>query len=284
MASTETSGSSSHTCSGNTDVFQNSVQVLKCDYCNYTCDGVDDVAAMQSHLKGAEHYSASVYQYDRKDSVYVIKSISKPLRLTEEGAKDKKLSVICPKCADIFDDIFLCITHSQIYHNRPGHYTVSQVLENKTCSVGQRFNCLSCKYEGQHTRHLNKHWSQYPDHKPIREVACEEVARFSCTYCQFNAVSLPVILVHMKSHSPQVGNMLLFRALIVTTARSTSNVLPVDNVSISEVLRLKAFCDKHHGRKSSAVKTINVYIGVHKINYTRPKDNLNKSDDVIVID
>ena len=160
-------------------------EMYKCDFCQFAT-GIIGTNEMQAHLQEKKHFSASMYKTRQTEDnnvefVYVVNKVA----LKNRNAKNEVLVVVCPKCNDVFEDIFMCGLHYKDRHGgQHGFYAICPVIFQDTTVVENSPSCDSCNMRFESHRKLHEHWRNAPKHHliphPLPETA---FALFKCSVC-----------------------------------------------------------------------------------------------------
>lgn len=202
---------------------------FKCDFCP-TVSKLRE--RMLDHMKQAMHYSAS--------SVLVNED-GKPEQILQNNgpkyseAAFKSLIPICPEpsCSKIFKDIFLCVFHYNVAHNKDDSaYGLAELVSEDIIKCDHSFQCQECSQQFHSSASLFKHIKKQM-HVTISTRKDTEVY-YLCCDCNHTYTSLAKVLRHrskgkVKDHSSDV------RVLHISLTRSKKKLLPFANTSESEM-------------------------------------------------
>ena len=202
---------------------------FKCDFCP-TVSKLRE--RMLDHMKQAMHYSAS--------SVLVNED-GKPEQILQNNgpkyseAAFKSLIPICPEpaCSKIFKDIFLCVFHYNVAHNKDDSaYGLAELVSEDIIKCDHSFRCQECSQQFHSSASLFKHIKKKM-HVSISSRKDTEVY-YLCCDCNHTYTSLAKVLRHrskgkVKDHSSDV------RVLHISLTRSKKKLLPFAKTSESEM-------------------------------------------------
>ncbi len=183
---------------------QDVILQFKCDFCTFQNASQP---IMENHLQQARHFSASQYQAVHTDTQIKLIAVHKKVAIKNKHGKNEALVVVCPKCHDIFEDIFMCGLHYKYKHGGSnGAYCICPVIHSGIAVVMADFSCLKCNKLFLGNKALLMHWQVCPSHHPeSKQKPAVAFALYSCMYCNktfyenFNSCKSHVLSAHSGS-------------------------------------------------------------------------------------
>ena len=196
---------------------QDTFLCFKCDFCDYHNPYGSQI---EQHLHTAQHFSASSYRLCSQDGQVYPTALEKQLVFTNPAAKYAKEVAVCVKCSDVFEDIFMCATHSKYSHNFPGRgcYALCSVIFEEMVICGKEPKCTRCRFSAPKHNALHTHW-KHQNHQPFRLAAVNTMMVCMCPYCEkffysnFIMAKMHVLDVHGKG-AVRVRHILMPREAI----------------------------------------------------------------------
>jgi len=116
--------------------------IFKCDFCRVTAD---TSTAMDAHLLGSKHLSASEFGARAAlGGCTELVFVERVLAVRNCAIRNKSSVVACPECRDVFDDVFTCALHFKYDHILSGQHVNNYTANRYRRAVDQIFLYQYC--------------------------------------------------------------------------------------------------------------------------------------------